>query len=812
MFTPNEPQYDVRDLFPGNPVDPLGSTPGFKNAFTDGIDPSLLDGGAMGANIEQRAGVLYSNKTSFTDTTAGYRLGIDDSDGIMKFRVGDGTSYIYWDGTTLTIEGGLNVDEIHLPDQDSTANSFHVNTDGDAWWGATETDFNADNDNATAYVLKTGLAKFQNVTLDGTVVLGALSSGSLPSIQGWQFDGAFSASDSNTVAWGSGTLRFSNGETRSISGGNTGNMSQRTYIYYDEDASTTAFQTTTNASNAVGGKRILIATAEDGSGDEARFTVFGGRGDINVDGENIAARSITASLIAADTITANEIAVNTITATKMNVSQLSAITANMGTITAGTITLNSSGFIRGGQTAYDTGTGFFLGYSGGEYKFSVGKSGTDKKLIFDGNDLTASNMNIITTVIAGEDLSVGRVVYMGSGANEIQRNLQLSTDSTETLHDTNWCAQSFIATGHQLTSVTLSFNSIENGDTVTVRLRDSLTGSDIASDVFLSGQDWGNVLVTFSNFDTPLEVGKTYYLVVSCDDIDGGNETTLRGASSNNYSDGAAFTSVDSGSNWSSASTVADFYIRTTEYYTQMGRAYLATSIDGDAKMTSFIGITKESASKGDPVKVQIAGNYENYTNVIPGLTYFLTGLLSNPGAITTSAPSNQLRVGIGTPPIAVTAGVSHDQEETCAGADWCAQEITLPSNMEDISTILLWYKGAESGDTITVRIRNSLTGSDLYNSGAQTLDPSSGASNFLLNGVNLSVTGGGTYYIVISISNAGGATTPKILGGGTSEYSGGSASTSSDSGTSWGAASTVADFAVSVTSRSFLRLTFDLE
>lgn len=51
---------------------------------------------------------------------------------------------------------------------------------------------------------------------------------------------------------------------------------------------------------------------------------------------------------------------------------LSALSADLGTITAGTITLNASGFIRGGQTDYKTGTGFFLGYSGGAYKFSIG--------------------------------------------------------------------------------------------------------------------------------------------------------------------------------------------------------------------------------------------------------------------------------------------------------------------------------------------------------------------------------------------------------------------------------------------------------
>ena len=55
------------------------------------------------------------------------------------------------------------------------------------------------------------------------------------------------------------------------------------------------------------------------------------------------------------------------------------------TITGGGITLSSGGNIKGGQTAFNTGTGFFLGYTGGAYKFSIGSS--SKNLAWDGSDL-----------------------------------------------------------------------------------------------------------------------------------------------------------------------------------------------------------------------------------------------------------------------------------------------------------------------------------------------------------------------------------------------------------------------------------------
>jgi hypothetical protein len=64
---------------------------------------------------------------------------------------------------------------------------------------------------------------------------------------------------------------------------------------------------------------------------------------------------------------------------------LSAINGGL-TVTGGGITLSSGGAIKGGATDYLTGTGFFLGYSGSAYKFSVGNA-TDKYIAFDGSDL-----------------------------------------------------------------------------------------------------------------------------------------------------------------------------------------------------------------------------------------------------------------------------------------------------------------------------------------------------------------------------------------------------------------------------------------
>jgi hypothetical protein len=144
-------------------------------------------------------------------------------------------------------------------------------------------------------------------------------------IQGWMFDGAMSATDHDTVAWASGTLRFTDGTTYSIAGGNTGTMAAITYIYFDLAVSTTAFQTTTTAANAVGTNKLLVGVAQNvTSGKDATFQAFGGKGGVGV--------LLTADNIAANSITANEIQTNTITS----------LTLTSGTIT-GALVRTSSG-------------------------------------------------------------------------------------------------------------------------------------------------------------------------------------------------------------------------------------------------------------------------------------------------------------------------------------------------------------------------------------------------------------------------------------------------------------------------------------
>lgn len=166
IFTESQPKYNILDLgFDKSLTKALLSqqgsidvTPELINAFTQGTSAKSLLAGELISSLEQQTGVVFSGKTAFDNAQDGYRLGIDVTDDLVKFYIGNTTNYLNWDGSTLTIAGSISASAIDIPDN-VTANSFHVNSSGDAWWGA------AAIESATAKVLKTGIATFTDVTI-----------------------------------------------------------------------------------------------------------------------------------------------------------------------------------------------------------------------------------------------------------------------------------------------------------------------------------------------------------------------------------------------------------------------------------------------------------------------------------------------------------------------------------------------------------------------------------------------------------------------------------------------------------------------
>lgn len=139
-----------------------------------------------------------------------------------------------------------------------------------------------------------------NVTIDGA----QLTPGSIPpatldvSNWGWGQTCAFSSTDADTVSWGAGTFTSANGLSYSISAGNTGNMSAKTYIYLDLNVSNTVYQTTTTPATAVGVGKVLIAVAQNA----AVSATFMLSEATQIVGDNVIANSINASKLTAGSV------------------------------------------------------------------------------------------------------------------------------------------------------------------------------------------------------------------------------------------------------------------------------------------------------------------------------------------------------------------------------------------------------------------------------------------------------------------------------------------------------------------------------
>lgn len=313
----------------------------------------------------------------------GFIFGLDDSDlAKAKFFFGSPTAYVKYDGATLSIAGTLTAGSINIPNT-TTASSFHTDSSGNSWWGANIASGLA---NANASITAAGLATFKNILVTG----GSITGSGIVAVQalnlanrGWTQTSIFTFSSATVVAWGAGTFLSADGTTTySISAGNTGTMAAKTYIYLDALVSTTVYQTTTTAATAVGAGKVLIAVAQNAVG-EATFTVLEGQGGQNIDAANIVANSITA----------NELSTS--------------ITY------AGQIIVSTSGAIRSGQTAYNTGTGWWIGSDVGTAKFSIG-SPTGSRVTWDGTDLTiVGTQKVSALYTAVESISTGQACAVG---------------------------------------------------------------------------------------------------------------------------------------------------------------------------------------------------------------------------------------------------------------------------------------------------------------------------------------------------------------------------------------------------------------
>jgi len=133
------------------------------------------------------------------------------------------------------------------------------------------------------------------------------------------------------------------------------------------------------------------------SGGAYKLSIGSGASMLTWDGSTLSIPALTIT----GTLVNGQIGAGAITYDKISISSLSALTANMGSLTVdSSLTMSSTGYMLGGQSAYDSGTGFFIGYSGGTYKMSLGSS--TRGFLWDGSTFTVRGDVVATgNIIAG---------------------------------------------------------------------------------------------------------------------------------------------------------------------------------------------------------------------------------------------------------------------------------------------------------------------------------------------------------------------------------------------------------------------------
>lgn len=380
-------------------------------SYSGGLGSSLTNSPTSASSLSSGSvsAVLYNGKTTFTDTTAGFRLGKDEADGIFKFAIGTSSSGLDWAVTTagtLTITGaGLVSPTISYGKtsfSDSTHAGYYISSSGIFFGAASDTNY-------LKYDLGAG-----TLTLTGTLVSPIIRYGKT------------SFSDSVNAGYYISTAGFY-----------VGAAADATLLKYTVSSglfdfvgtiSSRATATIASAINAGGNLINDIVNARLDSSSKYILSDFtfgatdyaGGvkAGDVTWNTTTGAITGGSGIVVYRSGIVGAKAGVTTFSITTAGDATFAgSLTAATGTL--GALTIASGGNIKQGQTAYNTGTGFWLGDVTGTAKFSLGDGTLDNSLTWDGTTLMVNG-----SAFRGNDI-------FGSGVDgdvTISANTTLTSD------------------------------------------------------------------------------------------------------------------------------------------------------------------------------------------------------------------------------------------------------------------------------------------------------------------------------------------------------------------------------------------------
>jgi len=572
----------------------------------------------------------YMQSEDFATGSKGWQI---KANGDVEFNNGNFRGDIT--GATGTFSGSLTGGSLNIPNT-TTANSFHTDATGNSWWGCNVADFGSDNDNAKAYILNTGAAKFQDIDIVGTV--SGRSTATLAAAideSGHFADAAINTATGNILGeftFGtSGAIQigsYVNGASGDVRISPTGILGR------DSSGSTTfSIDATTGVATISGlvvGTNVGIGTAQDSAG---VTTIIG--------------NTVTASFVNALSITAGSVSASGITS-----GTLSSKTITLG-ITAGT----GDSYIGSGKTDFTNAqAGFILGVDDSDSdtaKFFIGNDTSYLNWTGDNLDITSSRQLEVFTagesITAGQSLCLGRGVAASSTEGQIISFRSAGVDSLNP--DTNYHG----ATSYRVNSQ-LSAPARQEWVLVDFEFEDF-------ADVFTNCAVWFYTNSGTVNVAGPFTV--TIYPITSAWDeetVTYNNLPTLGtalGSFQVENSDGSMYHSVDltnfmwkikasvttapygfllKGSQSNANNGYVNLFLETSAnqepglrgrrmlYRNKVFKAKSAT-IEGDSqeyRCFNFIGFAAEAAEAEDSIRVITQGTVSGLSGLIPGEAYYV--------------------------------------------------------------------------------------------------------------------------------------------------------------------------------------------
>jgi len=258
-----------------------------------------------------------------------------------------------------------------------------------------------------------------------------------------------------------------------------------------------------------------------------------------------------------------------------------------------------------------------------------------------------SSLGTTKTFTAAENISSGDAVSLAG--TDSSATMVSNTGDTASHNgwnaSGNWFAQPFTTSSDTkyIYSVTLELdanNTTTNVVVASIRADSSgPTGADISGITGSVSVDLtnGGDLVTEIVFDEPVPVsGSTTYHVV----LRNSSQTAQDTRNTEHAGSGTAYTSANSGSTWSSATTTTYHIIKDINY--EIGQIYKADASADNYLANGFIGFATAGITATESGTVQISGKYTT-SGLVAGAMYFVS---DTAGSIGFNAGTQSRRVG----------------------------------------------------------------------------------------------------------------------------------------------------------------------